>query len=282
MSLPQPDVSGPLPGVLPGHQPGLQVRSIAGGVLVVTLPAAQRFDALRLAVRELFGNPPGRFSGARLRLDLGHRDLDMLEIRRLTHLVKDEFGAEVVGIQCATPALQRMAERELKLKVHLPDLVEAVPEPIADAPPEVPEESPTVLVSSADDEPPVEANGRVHIAQHTLRSGAVLRFPGDIHVYGDVNPGAHVVAGGNIVVFGALKGLAHAGNRDGGEHSLILAFDLRPTQLRVGKVIGLSPQGDPDRPGRTFNPEIAYVSEGSIVIEPYRGRLPDAVAKESA
>lgn len=282
----------PAPSALPGAATALQLRSAPGGVLILTLPAAQRFDALRLTLREQFANPPGRFSGVRLRLELGRRELDMLEIRRLVHFFKDELEAEIVGLQCASESLQRMAERELKLKVHLsgePEpaaaaaepapAVVAAPPPPANTPP--PDESPTVLVTPPDESPDPEGGQRVLTVTHTLRSGAVLRYAGDIHVFGDVNPGAHLVAGGNIVVFGALKGLAHAGNRDGGDTAVILAFDLRPTQLRIGKVIGLSPSGDPDRPGRAFHPEIAFISDGSIVIEPYRGRLPGALPKES-
>lgn len=279
----------PAPNAPPGAASTLQLRSAPGGVLVLTLPAVQRFDALRVSLREAFTSTPGRFAGARFRLDLGRRELDMLEVRRLVHMFKDEFEAEVVGLQCVPEALQRMAERELKLKVHTAGAVEAepaAPEPPPAAPtivPEAPpEETPTVLVSPpSDDEPEIEGGTKVLTIAHTVRSGTVLRYAGDIQVFGDVNPGAHLIAGGNILVFGALKGLAHAGNRDGGERSVILAFDLRPTQLRIGKVIGLSPAGDPDRPGRTINPEIAFISEGSIVIEPYRGRLPGALAKES-
>lgn len=275
----------PAPSVPPGTSSALQLRSAPGGVVVLLLPAALRFEQLRNGIREFFAAPADRFRGARVRLDLGQRDLDMLEIRRLVHLLKDEFEAEVVGLQCQSASLRRMAERELKLKIQTGgDEVEASPAPSAvpALPPTPPEESPTVLVAPEAEEQVDPGGSRVLTLTHTVRSGAVIRYPGDIHVFGDVNPGAHLTAGGNIVVFGALKGLAHAGNRDGGDTAVILAFDLRPTQLRIGKVIGLSPQGDPDRPGRSFNPEIAFIADGSIVIEPYRGRLPAALVKESA
>lgn len=66
---------------------------------------------------------------------------------------------------------------------------------------------------------------------------------------------------------------AHAGAR-GDDRAVILAFDMRATQLRVGKVIGLTQTGDPDRPSRGYTPEVAFVQAGSIVVEPYKGRLP--------
>ncbi len=292
--------------------PTLQLRGAPGGVQVLTLPAQMRLDSLRLALRDLFGNPPGRFRGARVRLELGQRELDLLEVRRLVHLCKDEFEVEVVGLQCENAALQRMAERELKLKITVgappPDPVEpAVVEPV-DAPQsrEVmlvdesatspalfavgpdsraeslqTEDSATDIVSpagDADDEADADLGERTLTLRHTLRSGACVRFGGDVTIFGDVNPGAQVIAGGSIVVLGSLKGLAHAGTRE--DKAFILAFDLRPTQLRIGKVIGVVPGVDPDKAGRTFNPEVATIVDGHIAVEPYRGKLPQQ--KENA
>jgi len=291
----------------------LQLRGAPGGLLVLTLPAAMRFDALRIAMRDLFTESPGRFKGARVRLDLGQRELDLLEIRRLVHLTKDEFDVEVVGLQCENVALQRMAERELKLKLTVgvalppPDPAEVAP-PAAEA--EVKavqlveesatspalfavdadkapgrfetEESSTDIVSPPGEEADEDADlgGRVLTVAQTLRSGACVRFAGDVQVFGDVNPGAQIIAGGNIVVMGALKGMAHAGTRD--ERAIILAFDLRPTQLRIGKVIGVVPGADPDKAGRAFHPEVATIVDGHIAVEPYRGKLPAPQQKENA
>ena len=44
-----------------------------------------------------------------------------------------------------------------------------------------------------------------------VRSGQKLEFEGSIVIMGDVNDGAEVIAGDNIVILGALRGLAHAG-----------------------------------------------------------------------
>ena len=45
----------------------------------------------------------------------------------------------------------------------------------------------------------------------SLRSGQRIEFEGSIVIIGDVNAGAEVVAGENIIVLGTLRGLAHAG-----------------------------------------------------------------------
>ena len=47
--------------------------------------------------------------------------------------------------------------------------------------------------------------------QHSLRSGQKEEYPGSLVICGDVNAGAEVIAGGNIMILGALRGLAHAG-----------------------------------------------------------------------
>ncbi len=263
----------------------LTLRTMAGGALVLELGAGASFDTLRVAIRAELGATPGKYAGTSARFDLGRREIDLFDLRRLVHLVKDEFGVDIVGIYCTSEAVQRHAERELKLKVHLlTPGAEPAASPalgvVASASVVAPlagqaEEGPTELVRAASAEDDAEddqpGSGRVLTIDGTVRSGAVVRFAGDIQVFGDVNPGAQLIAGGNVLVFGALKGLAHAGAR-GDDTSIILAFDMRPTQLRIGKVIQL-PAHAPDQAGRHIAPEIAWMANGSIVIEPYRGRL---------
>lgn len=106
----------------------------------------------------------------------------------------------------------------------------------------------------------------------TLRSGAIIRFPGDVVVFGDVNAGAQIEAAGNILVLGALRGLAHAG-ASGDERCVIISFDLRPTQIRIGNKIAMAPDDRPERP-KHATPEIAWVDEEAVVIEDYAGKLP--------
>lgn len=266
------------------------LESAPGGGLVLKLTDRASYDVLRAAMRAELGATPGRYQGATVRIDLGRRDIDLFDLRRLIHLVKDEFGMDVVGLHCTVETLQRQAERELKIKVHVasaapaPEPAPAPPPAPAPAPPALagPDETPTEIVreapAEADDEEPA-GTGKVLTIPGTVRSGAVVRFAGDIQVFGDVNPGAQLIAGGNVLVFGALKGLAHAGAR-GDLSAVILAFDMRPTQLRIGKVIQL-PSSPPEQVGRHVAPEIAWLSGNSIVIEPYRGRLPSGAALAS-
>jgi septum site-determining protein MinC len=91
-----------------------------------------------------------------------------------------------------------------------------------------------------------------------------LRHPGHIVIIGDVNPGAEVVAGGDIVVWGRVRGLVHAGALED-EDAVVCALELAPTQLRIASHIARSPE---ERPASAV-PEMASVHEGQIVAVPW-------------
>lgn len=106
-----------------------------------------------------------------------------------------------------------------------------------------------------------------------IRSGQRISAPRHLVILGDVNPGAEVLAGGDILIFGSLLGTAIAGQPDN-EDGIVLALDFRPTQVQIG---GHVAAGLPASPGRT--PEFAHVEGGRIVVENYLeanpfGRLP--------
>lgn len=73
-----------------------------------------------------------------------------------------------------------------------------------------------------------------------VRSGQVLQFEGDVLLVGDVNPGGKIVAGGNIYILGALRGIAHAGC-EGDMDKVIAASLMKPTQLMIGDVMNRPP-----------------------------------------
>lgn len=101
------------------------------------------------------------------------------------------------------------------------------------------------------------------LIRKTLRSGNSINYSGHVIIIGDVNPGAEIVAGGDIIVWGRLRGLAHAG-ADGDLESVVCALDLSPTQLRIGDKIAISPE---DRSAK--KPEMAIVKDDRVVAEPW-------------
>ncbi|WP_418792463.1 septum site-determining protein MinC [Phosphitispora sp. TUW77] len=112
-------------------------------------------------------------------------------------------------------------------------------------------------LTRADQEPSLLIN-------HNLRSGQKLSYDGNIIIMGDVNPGSEVTASGNIVIWGSLRGIAHAG-AGGNQDCSIMAFRLKPVQLRIGSTISRSPENQQ----LTLYPEIARLVNGKMVIEPY-------------
>jgi septum formation inhibitor MinC len=104
-----------------------------------------------------------------------------------------------------------------------------------------------------------------------VRSGVILEHEGHLVVFGDVNPGAEVRATGNIIVLGRLRGTAHAGI--GQDVGFILGLRLEPQQLRIGRKVARS--GDGDAPN---DAEIAFSTGDGIVVERYSGKLPRNLA----
>ncbi|MCW2277136.1 septum site-determining protein MinC [Heliophilum fasciatum] len=104
------------------------------------------------------------------------------------------------------------------------------------------------------------------VIQRTLRSGQTVRYPGHVIILGDVNPGAEVIAGGNIIVMGIFRGVAHAGAM-GDDRAIVTALRLRPVQLRIANHITRPPDDDNALPDQ---PEVARIRDGVVTIEQYQ------------
>ena len=106
---------------------------------------------------------------------------------------------------------------------------------------------------------------------NTLKEGQFYKGEAEssIVILGDVNPGGRVIAKGNIIVLGSLKGNAFAGG-DGNENAFVVALDMDPMQIRIGDVIARSSDSEPRKKlkvSKTIQPKIAFVDNGNIYIE---------------
>ena len=101
------------------------------------------------------------------------------------------------------------------------------------------------------------------VHQGTLRSGDHLEAEGTLLVLGDVNPGARISAGAHVLVWGKLRGIAHAGH-GGDQTARIVALQLRPLQLRIANAVARGPEG---LPPDGFAEEARLV-DGVIQIDP--------------
>jgi septum site-determining protein MinC len=97
--------------------------------------------------------------------------------------------------------------------------------------------------------------------QTTLRSGMEVKHPGTIVIVGDVNPGSTVIADGDIMVWGRLRGTVHAG-ASGNLKSMIMALQMEPALIRIATQMARGPE----KPPAQFYPEIAYMASAGIRI----------------
>ncbi|MCL2351268.1 MAG: septum site-determining protein MinC [Firmicutes bacterium] len=99
----------------------------------------------------------------------------------------------------------------------------------------------------------------------TLRSGQSVRYAGDVIVLGDVNPGAEVIAEGNIIILGSLKGTVHAGCA-GDDRCFVSAVALVPIQLRICDKLTHALAGR--RRAARAVPSYAFLQDGQIYVAP--------------
>ena len=206
--------------------------------LVVTLGAGEWSELMN----ELTGRlqrEAAFFSGAQATLDLGSRDFSSDNLKQIRAL----FSQNGMEISVVRTSLPKTAEAAVESDVPIRTEGDHISGPTAD----------------------LEETDRAIFIRRTIRSGQKVQYLGHITIVGDVNPGAEVVAGGDVIIWGKLRGTVHAGAQEG-DSAIVCALLLAPTQLRIGNHIARSPEGE-ERD--LVIPEIARVDERGIVVEPW-------------
>ena len=106
--------------------------------------------------------------------------------------------------------------------------------------------------------------GMTKFYKGTVRSGQLVSYEGNLVIIGDVNPGGEVLATGNVIVMGSLRGMVHAG-ADGNKEAFVAALSLQPTQLRIADVITRPPDTRDGKPA--LIPEMAAVKDDMVYID---------------
>lgn len=105
-------------------------------------------------------------------------------------------------------------------------------------------------------------NNFTHFYKGSLRGGQKMDFAGSVIIIGDVNPGGEIIAEGNVIVLGKLKGVVHAGCK-GDKNCFISALHMMPTQLIIGDCLAYFPNDIK----RDIMPEYAYVKDNQIFVD---------------
>jgi septum site-determining protein MinC len=208
----------------------LQIKGLRDGLLV-SLDDAPWEEQLAALLAQVDAQP-AFFQGARLALDVASQVLHVNELVDLRDKLS-ERGIFLWAVVSESPTTEKTAQ--------LLGLATRVSKPR-------PEEVRKFSVEDLGEETALFLN-------RTLRSGTRIEFSGHVVVLGDVNPGAEIVAEGNVLIWGRLRGTVHAGVK-GNRNAVICALDLSPMQLRIAEEVSapLKPQNDP-------RPEIVRINK---------------------
>ncbi|MDI6894145.1 MAG: septum site-determining protein MinC [Bacillota bacterium] len=221
-----------------------------GGRLVIRIPLEGGWDRLVAVLQDL-----AEGGGEEVILDTGPLVLsarELVEVERILNARSYRLVRVVHGARGSPPAPRRR---------------HSVPAGPVDPEAVQPGQRPAARVAAGETGPRTrgrvrEPGERTLVRRGPLRSGQVIRYRGNVVIMGDVNPGAQVVATGDVIVLGALRGVAHAG-ADGSRNAVVAALRLCPTQLRIADLIRRAPEGDRGR----VRPELARVRDAEIVVE---------------
>jgi septum site-determining protein MinC len=242
----------------------VRIRGTSQG-LVITLGAGD-LGALLRELDERLSSTASFFRGGRVALRVGPRELTTEELEALGQTISRNGVSlwAVIGDSAATQA----AAEALGLETTFGPQVILPPEAASTLRPERDEGRDKGQLETEVEDAALRLAQDADLGvliRRTLRSGQVVQYPGHVVVIGDVNPGAEIIAGGDVVVWGKLRGIVHAG-ATGDDEAVVCALSLAPPQLRIGNHIARAPEGREDLPER---PEMASVQDGEIVAEPW-------------
>jgi septum site-determining protein MinC len=246
----------------------VEVKGWRNGLLLIIPPDEEWANVLEQVDARLDEARARSFwRGAQTTIDCGGRFVSLEELDALLDRVKGAYGLVPIAIVAADAATRAAGEKLA--------LVSYEEMPVIRKPPRREFESMNPSASEAPETPDVadksaaSANNSLYLRQ-TVRSGQRIVNDGHIVICGDVNAGAEIMAKGDIIVFGTLRGLAHAGCY-GDETAQILALSLRPPQLRIAGKIARSPEEVVKTKGGSAErtPEVARIENGEIQIFPH-------------
>ncbi len=225
------------------HEELIAIKGFSDGLLI-SLSPTESWQSVTDQLASRIDEKADFFAGANITVELGERPVPKYELSSLKALL-ERRGLTLSLVRSASNTTQKSAE-----SLDVPTDNGAAPEAAE------PMARETAPVNS-------EETGTAGVLfRRTLRSGRTIHSEGHVIVFGDVNPGAKVIALGDVVVWGKLRGYVHAG-AGGDATAIVCALDMSPSQLRIAECVFRSPPGR----RKKIMPEVALVRGDEIVVE---------------
>jgi septum site-determining protein MinC len=225
----------------------VSIKGIKDGLLIALSPT-EEWQSITQELAARIDEQQAFFKGARVTVDVGERPVPKYELTSLKALLERRSLSLIVVQSSSATTIESAHALDLRANV-LQDSRQQNHELDADMLDTLPIDS--------------EEQGTVGVMiKRTLRSGRTIHSRGHVVVYGDVNPGAKIIATGDIIIWGRLRGMVHAG-AEGDTSAVICALDMSPNQLRIADLIATAPNDKRHK----ARPEIASVRDEQIVVE---------------
>jgi septum site-determining protein MinC len=221
--------------------PTIEIKGTRNGIIIAVEPG--NWSEIRIAMFAHIDDQIDFLKGAKLTLNVGEHKLKAAEMGSL----RDQLSDREITLQTiiSQSAITEKSAQSLGIGIRAAMHIKHSPPPLD-----------------------TTIGGEVAIlTQRTLRSGHSVKFSGHVVVIGDVNPGAEIIAHGNILVWGRLRGAAHAGSL-GDEDAVVCALDLAPAQLRIaGQISKAMPKK------KNQGPQVARLQDQQICIGSWQRKI---------
>lgn len=213
--------------------------------ITVFLDKDMPFDELLKNVSDKFKNASKFFNNANMAIAFNGRTLLPDEEKKILDVISDVSELNIVCVLDENGDMDRICEEAVK------KALDSVEKPI--------------------EKEEIKPQPQCMFYKGTLRSGQVFEADGSVVILGDVNPGGKVIAKGNVIVLGNLKGNIFAGV-DGNENAFVVALEMNPMQIKIGDIIARSSDAGAKiakskNKAKVLEPKIAYVYDQNIYIE---------------
>jgi septum site-determining protein MinC len=234
-------------------QGNIAIKGTRNGLLL-TLEPETPFSELLNALSQRLSEAPAFFSGASVALDTTRRHLRMSERTQLEALLAN-YQMSVTSLEQSPRTIRK--ERE-----------DTSPTAMSFDPPYATQKANEQVPAQEAQLDPRDSDDTLFL-RRTVRSGQAIHHTSNVVVMGDVNAGAEIVASGDIIVWGVLRGMVHAGYPDN-ENAIVCSLLLAPVQLRIAHLLSRPPDGLQVQ----ARPEFAVIKDRQIVVEAWVNSRP--------